>query len=134
MSVQRYLLTLGGATIVCFLAWGMVLFRIDPETSGFICHFSFYASLFLALGGLATLLGFSTRYLFFGKETPFRIITISMRQALWITLFIIISLLLLSQELFVWWSVILLVMGLGLLEYFFLTQSQKFHDRKAGTN
>jgi hypothetical protein len=121
-------------TIGCFLAWGIVLFRIDPETSGLIGHFSFYASLFLGVGGILTLLGFCLRYLFLGKETPFRTISISMRQALWFTLFVVISLLLLAHQLFVWWSVILLVIGLGFLEFFFLTQSQKGHDRKTGAN
>ena len=130
MSVQRYLLTLGGATIVCFLAWGMVLFRIDRRQAVLLVTFRFMP-VFFGSWWARDPLGIQYAVSFFGKETPFRIITISMRQALWITLFIIISLLLLSQGA----SFCLvechsaLVMGLGSFRIFFSHAVTKFHDQ-----
>lgn len=55
---------------------------------------------------------------------PFKHIGISLRQALWFAILVCLTLFLVSQELLVWWMSFLLVIGLTVLEGFFLSRSK----------
>lgn len=115
------------STFFCWLAWITVLYYIDPETSGFIGLASFHLSLFLALTGTLSLLGFLIRVLFSKEEVFFRHIRASFRQALLFSILVAGSLILLGMKLFKWWSILLLIIGLTALELFFLSRKISFH-------
>lgn len=125
MPLRSSLLLLVFGTALCWVAWSLVLFNIDPENSGFVGLASFYLSLFLALVGTFALLGFVARRALTDDPVAFRHIGVSMRQGLLFALVVVGALLLRGTRLYTWWSVVLLLAGFTLLEFFFLTREQR---------
>lgn len=113
---------MGFGSLVCWGAWFLVIFNIDPYNSGFIGLASFYLILFLALLGTLSLIGFFIRMIFIKKAVLFRQIGVSLRQATLFSVLIMLSILLQANKLFTWWNAILLVIGFSLLEFFFLSR------------
>ena len=81
----------------------------------------FYLALFLSLVGSLTLLGFTWRYFRRQDEVLFRQISVSFRQAVWLSVIVIISLFLQVNGLLTWWNLLLLILTLSLLEFLALT-------------
>lgn len=131
MSLARYLLIMSIATLVSWVAWVIVLFFIDPFTSGGIGLFCFYVSLFFGCFGFLTLFGFGIRSLIFRKHPAFTHISVSMRQALWLSTMVIVALLLLANHVFSLWAAIFLVLGLTILESVFLFRSSASPHRRS---
>lgn len=121
MPLKYYVFLMLFGTLLCWCAWALVLWKIDPATSGMIGLMSFFLSLFLALLGTFTLLGFAFRRSIRKDTIAFRHIGISVRQGLFFSLVLVGSLLLRSTGLYVWWSMLFLLAGFTLLEFFFLT-------------
>lgn len=88
---------------------------------------AFYISLFLALTGTASLVGFMIRAIFTEKEALFRYMGVSLRQAILFSILLTTSLLLQGNRLFKWWNAILLIVGLTILELFFITRTSLPH-------
>lgn len=123
-------------TAVCWGAFILVLFRIDPYTAGSIGLLLFFVALFFAIWGTLSLLGFVFRFIFLKDAIPFRFIGVSLRQAFWFAIISCLTLFLASQRLFTWWAGVLLVLGLAILEGFFLARSleARYHHRKGLTD
>ncbi len=134
MTLKRYLLTMALTTLICWAAFVVVIFRIDPNASGTVGLMLFFTSLFFALWGTLSLFGFSARYLIFKNTVPFRYIGTSLRQALWFAILLCLTLFLVSQELLAWWMSLLLVMALTILEAFFLARSleARYYKKRSG--
>lgn len=122
MNLQRYVLLAVIGTLLCWGAWVLVLFSIDPFASGFAGLASFYLSLFLALLGTFALLGFFFRRVFSHSTIAFHHISVSVRQGLFFSLVVVGGLLLRGTGLYAWWNLLLLIACFTLLEYFFLTR------------
>ncbi|MBU2228912.1 hypothetical protein KJ810_00730 [Patescibacteria group bacterium] len=120
MPLRRYLFIMGFGTLISWGALVLVILNIDPFASGFIGLFSFYVMLFLSLMGTFSLFGFFVRIIFVRRSVLFRHIGVSLRQSVLFSLLIMISLMLQANSLFTWWNAILLILGLALLEFFFL--------------
>lgn len=131
MSLKRYLLLMTISTIFCWLAWVTVLFYIDPEITGTIGLFCFYFSLFFSMLGTFSLLGLAIRLVVKKQVTPFKQVGISLRQALLLSVLFTMSLILLAEELYAWWSIGILLVALITLEAFFLSRSL---DKKRKTH
>ena len=116
---------MGFATSLCWFGFLMVLIFISPQEIGILTFLLFYLILALAVTGTLTIVGFLVRKLFNKNELAFEHITVSFRQALWLSLILIISLYLQSKELLAWWNAILLVLGLGLIEFFYLGNNEQ---------
>lgn len=123
MTLRRYLLTMSLTTLICWVAFVIVIFQIDPYTSGPVGLSLFFVSLFFAVWGTLSLCGFLFRYVFFRNVVPYKYIGTSLRQAFWFAVILALSLFLASQELFSWWVGGLLVFGLAVFEAFFLARS-----------
>ena len=119
------------STIFCWLAWVTVLFYIDPEITGTIGLFCFYFSLFFSMLGTFSLLGLAIRLVVKKQVTPFKQVGISLRQALLLSVLFTMSLILLAEELYAWWSIGILLVALITLEAFFLSRSL---DKKRKTH
>lgn len=130
MTLKQYLMIMSLTTVVCWLSFVIVLFRINPETGGSVGLLLFFISLFFALWGTLSLAGFFMRLLVKRQSVPFQHVGISLRQALWFALLVTISLFLVSQELFIWWMSLVLIVGLTLFEAFFLARSLQSPQRK----
>jgi hypothetical protein len=125
MDLKKFLLSMTFATLLCWFGFFMVILFISPQEIGFLTFLLFYLILALAVIGTLTILGFLLRKLFNRKELAFEHIIVSFRQAIWLSLILIISLYLQSQQLLAWWNAILLVLGLGLIEFFYLGHNEK---------
>lgn len=120
-------------TLVCWISFVIVVFRVDPTAAGTIGLTLFFVSLFFALWGTLGLLGFWIRHLIKKNTIPFEHIGISLRQAFWFALLVCLSLFLVSQDIYIWWMSLLLVIAMTLTEGFFLARSlePRYHQRKS---
>ena len=124
MSLKRYLLSISVSTLLAWLSWVTVLFYIDPA-SGWLAHALFQGALFLAILGTFALLGFYIRAKVYPQVALFRHVGIAFRQGAWLALFVIGNLVLMGANLFSWWSGLLFMLFLLMLEIFFLSKSKR---------
>lgn len=122
MSLVKYLITMLAGTLISFVVWVYVLFNIDPTNTSILGFVFFYISLGLTLVGLFSLIGFGVRKAFMKQELDFRHVYVSFRQAVFISLILIVVLLLESNDLFTWLNVILLVIALTALDFFIISR------------
>lgn len=121
MTLVTYLKTMGSLTVVCWLAWIYLLFAINPEATSWIGFLLFYVSLFLSLVGTAAIVGFLIRFVALHQVLAFRSVKEAFRQSFLFAILIVVSLLLLSQDLFTWLNLMFLIIGLSILEFFLLS-------------
>jgi len=121
MTLRSYLIIMTIATLLCWAAWGYILWTVNPETTNWPGFLLFYVALFLAVTGTAALLGFVVRFVALKKELAFRSVKEAFRQSFLFAALIVISLMLLSKGLFSWLNLLFLVIGLSVLEFFLLS-------------
>lgn len=122
MTLKKYLIGMMVSTIFCWFSWGMILYYVDPETTGVIGLSAFYVSLFFAVIGLLTLVGFYLRVWFSKNEILFAHVGPAFRQAILLSLVIVGSLVLQSFRLLTWWDGALFIASVALLEFYFLSR------------
>ena len=88
MTLKKYLNLMGILTLICWLAWVVVLFFINPEKTGLIGFVLFYFSLFLAVLGTASVLGFVVRARL-NKSPVFKQVELAFRQGIWLGLLVV---------------------------------------------
>ncbi len=125
MTLKKYLNLMSILTGICWLAWVLVIFLVNPARTGFIGFVLFYFSLFLAILGTASVLGFIVR-IQLSQKPVFKQVEIAFRQGAWIGLAIVSILLLWGFNLLKWWNTSLLVLFFVALEFFFLSSHRKF--------
>ena len=121
MSLKSYLIIISISTALCWIGFLSVLLSINPETTGWRGFLFFYGSLFLALIGSFSLLGFASRFLIKRDLVLYKQINIASRQAIMLALLMVTVLVLQSQRYLFWWNIILLIIIFSLLELFFIT-------------
>ena len=122
MSLKKYLIIMFSMTLVCWIAWLFVLYFMDPLGAGSVGFLLFYMSLFFASLGTFSLLGFFIRVWFSKEQVIFRHLGIATRQSLWFSGLIVLTLILQASEFLQWWSIVLLIIFMTLLEFFFLSR------------
>lgn len=122
MTLRSYLIGMLISTIFCWASFVLILIYVDPDQAGFIGFLSFYVSLFFAIIGTLTLIGFYLRVWFSKNEVLFAHVAPSFRQAVLLSVILITSLLLQSFRLLTWWDGALLVGSIVLLEFYFMTR------------
>jgi len=112
-------------TLICWTAWFFVLFGANPEEAGIPGVLFFYTSLFLAVIGTFSVIGFLLRRIVVKEdEVVFRHAKRTFRQGIFVSIFLILSLILLHQNLLTWWNSLLL------LFLFLILESIIFANRK----
>jgi predicted MFS family arabinose efflux permease len=132
MSLKRYLIIMSLSTLLLWLAWGLVIIFIDPVTGGIMGVSLFYISLFLALTGSFSVIGFFVRSRFAKKEEVlFNQVGVSLRHAILFSVLITGSLLLQSNRLLTWWNALIFIVILIVIESLFMMRSNenKSHAR-----
>lgn len=125
MSLPRFLILLGVATVLSWVAWVLTLNFIDPGNGDPFSVFLFASSLFLALSGSVALVGFFAR-LWRGGNAEFvlyRALMTSVRQGFLLGTLTVMTLVLQGARLLRWWNALLLIVALALIET--LAQSQR---------
>lgn len=111
-------------TLVCWIAWLVVIFYMSPDESNALVFLLFYLSLFFALMGTFSLIGFFIRVWFSKDPVIFRHLGISSRQAVWFSMLLVGTLILQGSGFIRWWNVLLLILFLVMIEFFFLSSKQ----------
>ena len=115
MSLRQYLSLMIFSTILCWIAWGMVLVNIDPFQTSVSGFAFFYVSLFLSLVGTLSLIAFLGYRLFSRAELPlYRYVQKSFQGGVIASALILLLLMLQGQSLLRWWSVALFVGCVGI--------------------
>jgi len=125
MSLSRYVLVMIFATLVAWGAFLLVLFNVDPYDGGVIGRALFLGSLFFALFGTLSIVGFLTRARWRKGVPLYWHVLNAFRQALLISLVGVISMTLQALRLLNLWNSVLLLLAATLLEIFFLTRQPK---------
>jgi len=118
MTLKNYLAVMLTLTAIC---WGILFFvanLIDPTATNWLGFLLFYAALFAALSGTISLIGFSLRFVVRKKELAFNLVRTAFRQSFLLALFIVLLLVLRSQQLFNWLNLVLLVVIFAIAELF----------------
>ena len=104
-------------TALCLGSFISILYLSDPYADGVTAHIFFYLSLFLTITGLFTAIGIILRRRF-GTGLYIANLAVSFRQALFIGILIISSLLLLTNGILFWSVEMTLILFLIFLELF----------------
>jgi len=121
MTLSKYLILMSLASVVCWVALGLVIFYMNPTSSGVVALSFFYVSLFLAVVGTFAVIGFALRSKIMGGELIFHQVAIAFRQAFWFGILAVVSLWLQSRGILTWYNLILLILALVVIEFFFLS-------------
>ena len=112
-------------TVICWITWGLVLILVNPQQSDLMGFVLFYFSLFLALLGTASVLGFLIR-VWLKKKPIFKQVEIAFRQAIWLGLLVSVTFILKGLDLLRWWNALFLILFLIFLELFFLLSNRRY--------
>ena len=122
MTLKKYLIGMFLSTVFCWISFGLILFYIDPVRTGILGVICFYLSLFFAIVGTLTLIGFYLRIWLSKNEVLFAHVGPSFRQAVLISIALIGCLVLQSFRLLNWWDGGLFVGSVALIEFYFLSR------------
>lgn len=124
MTLKKYLMLTAVATAICWTVFLFVSSTVNPETTSLLGFLLFYLALFMALSGTASLAGFLIRFVALRHELVFHVVKIAFRQSFMFALFIVIILILLSQNLFTWLNLIMLIV------IFVVSETIMIHSQK----
>ena len=124
MTLRSYILVMSFLTAVC---WGIFLFvasTINPFATSWLGFLLFYISLFIALSGLSTLLGFLIRFVILKKGLAFNLVKLSFRQSFLFSLFLVFALFLQANKFLSLLNLIFLILGFSVLELFLISSKK----------
>ncbi len=117
-SYRQYLITIGLTAALSWAAWIIVILKLDPYESTGVALGLFFVSLFFALIGTFTLLGFGLRRWVGKQEVYYHHLTVSLRQGFLLSFCTVLSIALLMLGLLTWWNGLLLVTVAVLIELY----------------
>ncbi|MFH1711729.1 MAG: hypothetical protein ABH846_00630 [Patescibacteria group bacterium] len=125
MNLRQYLLTFGIGTLIAWAAWLIILLNTDPASASIGFFIVFYITLFIGLVGFFTTIATIIRARRYKKRDFEDAIKRSVRQGVMLTILVIGNLILASQSLLTWLTAVLLIVVIGLIEFFFLSAQSK---------
>lgn len=131
MSLIRFLIILAIGTILSWTALIVVVTTLDPFTNPVVAPMLFFVSLWLAMIGTMTLIGFFVRHWFEKTGVPFQQTAIALRQAALISTGLAVLLFLQRAQFLNGWTFILVILLIAGVELFFLaghTQRSANHN------
>lgn len=123
MTLKSYLWGMRISAVFSFAAWLLVLWYVDPEKSGAPGKFLFFASTFLFFSGIFILF-FTWLRRRVGEDDQYALVYLgaSFRQGILLAVMAMILLLLQQYRVLTWWDGALVVVGIFLVELYFLTR------------
>lgn len=105
MNFKQYLIIMLFSALVSWFTWFFVIFNIDPFETSILGFVFFYFSLFLALCSSLSLVILTLYHFLASDELPlFRYVSISVKQSLLITFFILLFIFLQMKALLTWFN------------------------------
>ncbi|TSC84831.1 MAG: Uncharacterized protein G01um101413_215 [Parcubacteria group bacterium Gr01-1014_13] len=128
MTLRQYLVLMSVGAAICWMAWVFVLGSTDPAEAGFFGFLFFYCSLFLALAGTFSVIGFLIKKIILkNDQIVFHHVKSTVRQGMLVAVFIIVGLILLQIKLLTWWNGILLILLFAVVEGIIFT-NRKYNN------
>lgn len=125
MNLKQYLAFLTFGTIISWFAFVVIIINIDPVTAGTLAFFVLYATMFFGLLGLFSCVATFVRAIKSPKQAVEKVMKISLRQGLILSVLIEGALILSSQNKLTWWMLLLIVACVGILEFVFISFSRE---------
>ncbi len=122
MTLETYLFGTAISTILCFIAWILIIMNIDPTNTNMAGISLFYLSLFFCLTGLFSFIGYFFRRKVAQNKVEFTQVGISFRQGATLSFAFVGMLFLQSINAFNFVNASLLVSGIILLEFYFMSR------------
>lgn len=122
MTLKSYVWGMRIITLFSGLALGAVVYYIDPDSAGIFGKILFYLILFFVLSGVFNLFLLWLRKVLAGPETALANVGLSFRQGMLLAVLAIGLLILQSLRMLVWWDGLLLLAGIFLVEFYFLSR------------
>ncbi len=125
MSLRQYIIALALGTAISISSWCIVTLAIDPAHAGALGLLVFYTTLGAGIAGLFTIVGTIVRARNAAEDAVHDVVTRSFRQGILLAILVIVSLVLLSKDLFSFGMMILFILLLGLVEFLALAVTRK---------
>ena len=122
MTLSAYLCGMMASTILCFVSWALIIIYVDVETTSLIGIVLFYLSLFFFLASFFTLTGFYLRRKISKDKIEFAQTGEAFRQGIFLALLFVGMLILQSFRMLTLWNTGLFVIGIILLEFYFVSR------------
>ena len=124
MTFRKYLSGIALAGSISWLAWILVVSKLNPFESTSLALILFFISLLFALTSTFTLLGFFFRKWLNRNEIYYEHLHVSLRQGALLSFCSIGCLIFLFLGILTWWNGLLLVTVITLVEFYFTAQPQ----------
>lgn len=122
MTLKSYIWSVRAVALFSFIAWGLIIKYVDPETTGLPGKTLFYIATLIALSGLFNLMLLWIRRKTIGREATGLNAGLSFRQGILLAVFAIGLLILQSWRMLVWWDGLILLAAIFLVELYFLNK------------
>lgn len=126
MPYNKYLSIIALSAAFSWIAWLLVIFKLNPYSTMGVSLSFFFLSLLIALSSTFTIIGFYVRVWLFRNEVFYKHISISLRQGILIGILSVFSLVFQMLRVLTWWSGLLLVLVIVLIEFYFSSQDSEF--------
>ena len=107
---------------ITFLGILGIIYNISPEEFPVISPTVLYFLVFFMTFSLFTLIGYGIRRIIMPTMNKFFVLSISLRQAVLLSIFIVLSFIFMHMKIFSWLLMILIACALMLLEFFFIVK------------
>ena len=124
MTHNRYLSIIGAAGVLSWLAFLVVINKLDPFESTGLALGMFYLSLFFALTCTFTVVGFYFRVWLNKNEIYYNHINIALRQGLLLTVIALGCMTFQLLGVLTWWSGLLFIACVTMVEFYFMARQQ----------
>lgn len=124
MTHNKYLAIIGTAGLVSWIAWVVVINKLDPFESTGLALALFYLSLFFALTCTFTVTGFYFRVWLNKNEIYYQHIHTAFRQGVLLSAITLGCLTFQIVGILTWWSGLLLIASITLIEFYFMAHEQ----------
>lgn len=121
MTVKTFIAGMIFCAFVGGFSWVSILFGTNPS-QGILVIFSFHLTLAIFSISVFTLISFFLRRLIFSRNISFSLVGVSFRQAVLLSVAVIGVLLFQELRILSWWSIILLVGSVVLMELYFISR------------
>lgn len=126
MNKNKYVSIIIVAGILSWIAWFVVLYKLSPYNYTEVALLLFFMSLFVALACTFSILVYLLRLKFLETEFFNRLLNISLRQGILLSLIAILTLVFQLIRVLNWWTGFLLIITIVILEYYFSAKESKW--------
>lgn len=118
MNYASYLWFMGAGTLLAWGAWAAVIFQVNPDEAGILGIVLFYLTLAISLVGSFSIMGVAYRvHALKRTHVVSREVRIAFRHAVLLSAVAIASLILSTTSWLRWWTFLILIASVGIIEY-----------------